>query len=121
MSPELRIILIIGAILALVYFFWQIRKNRLQIDFAIFWSLFACFLLFMGIFPRVVTWVANLLGFESTSNFVYLVVIFILIIKLFTNTIKLSKMHQQINDLSSHIALKETKADQRTSEKASPD
>lgn len=107
MGIELRIFLLVGAILTLVYFLRQISKNRLQIDFAIFWSLFAGFLLLMGLFPRGVLWAAKLFGFESPANMVYLVVIFVLMVKLFTNTIKLSKLNRQVSDLAQHIAIRE--------------
>ncbi len=105
MTLLLRAALFGGALLTLVYFLRQIQKSRLQIDYAIFWSLFAGFLVLLGIFPEAIFWVSRLFGFESPSNMVFLIIIFVLTIKLFTNTLKLSKMSRQITEMAQHLAL----------------
>lgn len=107
MTITLRILLFIGAAGTMFYFIRQIGKNRMQIDYAIFWSLFSGMLVLMSIFPGVITAISKLLGVESPSNLVYLVIIFVLIIKQFTNTIKVSKLNQQLSELTQHIALEE--------------
>ena len=110
MGWEIRVVLFAGSLLTLLFFLQQIRKNRLQIDYAVYWSVFAGALLFLSIFPGIISWASGILGFQSPSNLIYLVVIFLLLIKLFTTTIKLSKMNRQITDLAHHIALQETPA-----------
>ena len=107
MNGLLRVLLFSGAVMTLIYFVCKIRKNRLQIDYTIFWSLFSFLLVVLGAFPEIVGWAARLLGVKSPANLLYLGIIFVLIIKLFTTTIKLSKMNRQITELAQHIALKE--------------
>ncbi len=110
MNIQLRVMLFLGALFTLIYFMRQIQKNRLQIDYAIFWSLFSGSLLFMGLFPDVIFTAARILGFDSPANFVYLVIIFVLLFKLFTNTLKISKMNRQITEMAQHMGLEEKEA-----------
>lgn len=107
MQESLRVLLIISAVLTLAYFLQKIRKNRLQIEYAIFWSLFSAGLLLLAAFPELVGWAANLVGIESPANLVYLSVIFVLMLRLFSITAKLSKMDTQITRLTQHIAIME--------------
>ena len=113
MTIVLRLALFGGALFTLVYFLRQIQKSRLQIDYAIFWSLFAGALVVLGIFPEAVIWTSLKLGFESPANMVFLLIIFVLVVKLFTNTLKLSKMNRQITDMAQHIALVEMESKQQ--------
>lgn len=108
MSLELRALLFIGAITTMVYFFWQIRKNRLQIGYAVSWSALSITLVVLAIFPGIVTWAAELIGVISPTNLLYLVVLFAVIVKLFSVTIKLSKLDSQIAELTQKLALDET-------------
>lgn len=112
MNSLLRTVLFSGAVITLIYFIFKIRKNRLQINYAIFWSLFSVLLVLLGAFPEIVSWATGLLGIKSPANLLYLGIIFILIIKLFTTTIKLSKMDRQITELAQHIALQESQTEE---------
>ncbi|MBC5581425.1 DUF2304 domain-containing protein [Anaerofilum sp. BX8] len=69
-----------------------------------------CFARRVGAFPGLVSWAADLIGVQSPANLLYLGVIFILILKQFTTTIKLSKMDRQITELTQYIALHEAPA-----------
>lgn len=107
MSIELRVVLFLGATLTLLYFLLNIRKKRLQIKYSIFWALFSFALVLFSLFPNVVNSVSHLLGFETSANFLYVVIIFIIIIKQFKDTIKLSFLEQKIIVLSQKIAMHE--------------
>jgi hypothetical protein len=110
MSVSLRVLLILGALLTLAFFLAQIRRKRLQIDYAIYWILISILLLVASIIPGPIITLAHSLGFESPSNFVFLVVIFLLLLKLFSMTLKLSRANQQITDLTQRLALVEKNA-----------
>jgi hypothetical protein len=83
----------------------MIRKRRLQIDYALFWVLFSILLVLFAALPGVVGAIAELLGFESASNFVFLTIIFLLVLRLFSVTLKLSRLNQQITDLTQRLAI----------------
>ena len=112
MLTELRLLLLGSAIFTCIYFLSQIRKNRLQINYAVFWSFFSLGLVLMSVFPGIVVWISGLLGFESPANLVLLMVIFVLIIRLFSITCNQSLMNHQITELTHYIALQEIKEKQ---------
>lgn len=107
MSIELRVALFVGAVFTMAYFLGQIRRSRLQIDYAISWALFSGGLVIISIFPGIIVWLAEILGVMSPANLLYLIIIFVLILKQFTTTLKISKMDRQIADLAQHIVLQE--------------
>ncbi len=120
MSIELRLVLLVCSVFTLLFFLAQIRKSRMQIPYAISWALFSLLLLLMGVFPDAVSWVSRKLGFQSPSNLVFVVIIFILIIKLFTTTVKLSAMNRQIADLAQSIALQKREEEELAAEVGAP-
>ena len=63
---------------------------RVQIEDTIFWLLFSAALLVLAFFPGIAYWASNLLGFQSPINFVYVVIIFLLLAKLFLLSIRVS-------------------------------
>ncbi|MDR1014509.1 MAG: DUF2304 domain-containing protein [Coriobacteriales bacterium] len=107
MAPSLRVLLILGSLLTLVFLIVQIRRKRLQIDYAVSWILISLLLLVASVFPHAAIGLSRMLGFESPANFVFLAVVFLLLMKLFSVTLKLSRANQQIVDLAQRLALAE--------------
>ena len=105
MSTTLRIILIVASVLATAYALRKIRKAQLNIDDAFYWIVFSGLLLVMSIFPGIPMFLSEFLGIESPSNFVFLFMIFIILIRLFTNSIELSIQKHRLNNLIQRIAI----------------
>ena len=104
MSIYIRILLIIGAGLVLLFMLKKIRQSKLKIEYVIFWFCFSSVLLLMGIFSKIVSKISAILGFQSPVNMVFLIVIFILI-KLFFNTIQISALENKVDSLAQQIAI----------------
>lgn len=107
MSLMLRIILIAASFLLVLFVLRKIHKAKLSIDDAIYWIISAVVLFLISLFPQLVMWVSDFIGFQSPSNFVFLVIIFLIIIKLFTITIELSSEKRRLNQLIQTLALKD--------------
>lgn len=105
MSIYIRVLLIIGAVALLGFMIKRIRQSKLKIEYTVFWIGFSAVLVLMGLFPQAVSWVAHALGFQSTVNMVYLIIIFILIVKLFFNTIQISALENKVDSLAQQIAI----------------
>lgn len=105
MTIWLQVCLIAGSLLTFFYMQRQIKRSKMQIDYTIFWTLFTLGLLVLGIFPGIASWLAAFFGFQSPANLVYLLVIFVLLMKEFTDTAKLSKLNHQVEELTQYIAL----------------
>lgn len=102
-----RIFLFIGAACTLIYFLRQISRRHLNIESAVFWSIFSGVFVVLSIFPQIMIRGAQLLGIESPANLLFLIVLCLLIFYQFFATVKLSKLEQQITALTQYIALQE--------------
>lgn len=105
MSIYIRVLLLIGAVLMLAFMLKKIRQSKLKIEYIIFWLAFSTLLVFMGIFPQVVSWISKSLGFQAPINLVFLLIIFVLIIKLFFNTLQISALENKVDSLTQQIAI----------------
>ena len=71
----------------------------MQIADVLFWILFAIILIFMSVFPGAVEWLTELLGVISPVNFVFLAVIFLLLVRCFSLSVKVSGLEAKLNNL----------------------
>lgn len=105
MSIYIRVMLVIGAIALMAFMLRKIRQSKLKIEYIIFWLTFSVILVIMGIFPQIISWISSILGFQAPINLAYLVIIFVLIVKLFFNTIQISALENKVDSLTQQIAI----------------
>ena len=105
MSIVLRIALILGALFALSIVVRKVRKSKIRIADSIYWVCAAVLLLILAIFPGIAYFFSDLLGFLSPSNFVFLVVIALILLKLFNLACDVSRLTDKIEQLSQELAL----------------
>lgn len=60
----------------------------MEIEAALFWVIMALMLVVFAVFPSVADFCARLLGIYATTNFLFLFMIFLLIVKLFSMTVR---------------------------------
>lgn len=107
MSTPLRIILILGAVWLLFYVLRSIHRSRMHTGDSFFWIAVAALFVVMGAFPNLVFAVSGWIGVESPANFLFLVVVFVLIVKVFTMDRKVAKLQHQMLELAQKTAIKE--------------
>ena len=107
MSNTLRIILIISSFIAFLLCIMKIKQSKLKVENAVTWMLGSISLILMSIFSNAVGWIANLLGFASPVNFVFLIMIAFLLIQMFIDNLHITLLNEKIKDLDHYIALKE--------------
>ncbi|MFR7452149.1 MAG: DUF2304 domain-containing protein [Gemmiger sp.] len=105
----LRVCLIVGSLITAVYVLRRVRHAKIQIEDTIFWLLFSGVLLVLAIFPGIAYWASRLLGFQSPINFVYIVVIFLLLVKQFLLSIRISQLDSRLRILTEQVALNQEK------------
>ena len=105
MSITLRAVLIIVSLGTAAMIFREIRRQALRIEDSVFWLLFSMMLVALSIFPQIAVFLSGLAGTQTPANFIYLAVIFLLLLKMFRMTIKLSKLETSIRDIAQEIAL----------------
>ena len=104
-----RVCLIVGSLITAVYVLRRVRHAKIQIEDTIFWLLFSGVLLVLAVFPGIAYWASRLLGFQSPINFVYIVVIFLLLVKQFLLSIRISQLDSRLRILTEQVALNQEK------------
>lgn len=107
MGLILRLILIVASLITTLYILRRIRHAKLQIEYAIFWLIFAGMLLVISIFPNLMIQLTRAVGMQSPINCVFLLVIFTLMIKLFMQTIEHSQLEDKLKQLTQRLAIEE--------------
>jgi len=105
MSSQLNIFFIIISVMTLIYIIMQIRKHKLNIDDSILWIFWSLVLLIFSIFPNLSYYIAEKLGFQSTSNFILCLFIFILYWILFFQNIKIFKLKEKNKQLVQRVSI----------------
>ena len=105
MSCAFRLVMIVGALFLMVFMLKRIRQAKVKIEYTVFWIIFSGILVLMGIFPQVFYWVSGLLGFQAPINMIYLVIIFVLIVKLFLTSVQISQLENKVDSLTQQVAI----------------
>lgn len=105
MSWQIRLLLIAFSIGTLVFVVTRVRNSRIRISDSVFWVCIAVFLLILSIFPQVVYFFTDLIGIASPVNLVFLLFIFILLIKSFSLSVRVSQMDSKVEELMQQLAV----------------
>ncbi len=117
MSFTLQVILIAAAVTTVVWILRNIRKFRVKMEDAIFWTFFAAILLVLALFPEISYRLSSILGVISPANLIFVIVIFLLVEKIFTLSIIVSQLEDKIAVLSAELALRTHSAEQKLARK----
>ena len=105
MSVQLRILLAVGALSAFLFVARNIRKNKIRMEDAVFWVVLSVLLLVVALVPQIAIRCAALIGFISASNFVFLVIVGLLLMKLFSLSAEVSRLKFKVESLVQEEAL----------------
>ena len=118
MTLTLRALLIIVSILATTGVIGRIRKAKMQIEDAVFWVLFSFLLILLAVVPRVLYFFTELLGMQSPANLLFLVIIGLLLMKVFSMSIKMSLLEEKLKTLAQNEALEKLERSEAPEEPA---
>lgn len=99
MSNVLRIELIVLVLVFVMLVFNTVNKRKLWLQYSLIWLLISFGLLVVAFFPGILDWLAYFMQIEVTSNLVYLIAIFVLMVITFYLTKIVSKQSEQIKTL----------------------
>lgn len=113
MTITLRIVVALASILTAYMVLKKIQHSKMVIEDSLFWIFFCGVLIVFALFPAVPKFLSMIAGTMTTANFVYMAIIFLLIVKLFHVSVKMSELETKIRNLTHELALYE-KANERT-------
>lgn len=105
MAVSLRVFLIASAIVVLLFIVRKIKKSQMKTMDAFFWLLFSLSFVALAAFPQIAASLAALLGFQAASNFVFVYVIAVLVVRDFTSTVKYARLRDRFDLLAEEAAL----------------
>ena len=88
-----------------------VRKDRLSVNYTLWWGLVAAGLVIAGLIPWIADFVGRLLGIHYPPILFVIIAICLIFIKLLFMDIHRSRHEQQIKILSQRLALYENKID----------
>ena len=113
MSINLKLSVILFIFILFLAVIFLLRKGKFSAKYAILW-IFACIVLaLLVIFPQILTFLANLLGFEMHSNMIFSIFIGALLFLLLSLTIIVSNQKSKINMLIQEVSLLKQKIDKK--------
>ena len=107
MTAVLRVVLIIVSVLTTLMIMRKIQKSQMRIEDSIFWIGFSFMLILFSVFPQVVYVMSDLSGTQTPVNFIFTFIIFVLIVRMFRMTVKISQLETRLRDLVERIAIEE--------------
>ena len=105
MTLTLRIVLFLVSLLTLTFVIKRVRSSTVRLEDSIVWFLFAGILFLLSIFPGAFGLLADITGVYSTTNFVFLFFIFVLLIICFNLSMRISQADTKIKELTQLLAI----------------
>lgn len=116
MSMLLRGVLIAASVLTTLLIMRRIRKEKMMIEESLFWIGFSFMLILFSIFPQIVFKMSDMVGTQSPSNFIFLFIIFVLIVRMFQMSMKISQLEAKFKDLVARMAIDENLRNEKLEE-----
>ncbi len=108
MSLKIQIIIAVLVVLALVFIANLVRKEALDIKFALPWITVGAVVLLLDLFPGIMNSLVRLLGIELPVN-----MMFFTLLLLFSLTVKVSRQSGQLKRLVQEVALLQEQSDRK--------
>ncbi len=105
MNNVLHIILIIASILFFAFIVNMVRSKRMELKYALTWILTSTSFVLLSIFPGILDVISEILHVKEPVNAIFLSVIFLLLVIVFTLTLALSRNSRRVKVLSQEIAI----------------
>ena len=90
----------------------RIRKAKMQIEDSVFWVLSAMLFILLAAFPPLIYRLTEFFSVQSPANLLFLLVIAILFMKVFSLSLKVSLLEEKLSSLAQSVALRERFAEE---------
>ena len=109
MSLKIQIIVAVVIILAIAGIANMVRRELLDLKFALSWLTVGIIVLVLDIFPGIMNYLVHLLGIELPVNMMFFFGFCFTLFLVFILTVKVSRQSEQLKHLTQEVALLEEK------------
>ncbi|MEG2930914.1 MAG: DUF2304 domain-containing protein [Ruthenibacterium sp.] len=113
----IRVLRVVGSVLTFWFILRYIRKSKVRIEDTFFWIFFSVVLVLLSFFPNLAVWASETLKIMSPINFVFILIIFILIVKQFFLSMKLSQLEIRTAALAQQLAIDRKQTQEKGAQK----
>lgn len=107
MNTRTQILVIVIAVLVLLMIGQLIRKKKMELKYALLWIILSISILILGIFPQLITVLANFFGVQTPVNMLFFVGFCFSLLIIFSLSTALSRNSEKIKKLAQELALLE--------------
>ena len=105
MTARLSIIIVVGMLLSIIYFFGLVSKNRLGYKYAFYWAILALCVSTLALFPQLLNLMADAMGIASPVNGLFYLGIFFLLFVVFSLSISISRLTDKVRRLTQDLGI----------------
>lgn len=105
MGLALRISLLVAIMLYLILIIVLLRKKSFTLKYSLLWMFMAVVLIIMVAFPKLVEWLAKVIGVASYINAIFMAFIFFILLLVVSLTSIVSKQNKEIKTIIQNVAL----------------
>lgn len=113
MSLVLQVIMIVSSIIFTLFIIHMISKGTVELKYSLIWLLAGFTLIIISLFPDVLYMFSNTLHILTPVNAAFVVIIFFLLLIVFTLTVAFSKVKNQVTTITQELALLKEKLEER--------
>lgn len=105
MSLKVQIIIGIGIVFALLFIFNMIKKNKLELKYALSWIFVAVGILIFDLFPAIMVWTSKLIGIDTPVNMLFFFGFCFALMIVFSLSVALSRLSFRVKRLAQELAI----------------
>lgn len=105
LSNQLRIIIIVSMLLALIYIISNIRRQKINFRYGIGWMLVAVLIMLLAIWPQTLDLISYALGIAVPVNMLFFMGFILLVIVVFFLSRSVSDLSEKVKQLSQELAI----------------
>lgn len=107
MDSVIQVFISVMCVALFIYVVYLVSRERLLLKYSLLWLLLSIVILICAVFPRPLYSLASGLGFTLTSNFVFLLGLFFLMLIGLSLSVIVSKQTTSIKNLTQRLAIVE--------------
>ena len=104
-TPKMQTVAIIAVIVFFVILVWLLRKNRMELRYALLWFFCGIIMMVLAVFPDILDWFSRLVGIYSSVNALFAVTLFFALLLILSLTSIVSREKQEVVRLIQELAV----------------
>lgn len=105
MDIKLQLIMLASSILFLAYVVTMVRNKKIALKYTLTWLLTAFSFIVLSLFPSLLHSISRVLNIREPVNALFLIIIFFMLLIIFTLTIAMSRSTERVKNLTQEIGI----------------